>query len=379
MSTERPVLITSLMPKLSRLQKGSEVGIEYQRACVKSWLRTGFKVISVNPAQEIDELKKTGYEVEFLPSQNVGAPQIMELVRVAVESRAEICGFINSDCMLFDEAVRRTAFIELRQGGVFLLGERVDVSPESGASMPSWAKGFDLFLFRPHDLIAMKLYSGYSPYRLGDPWWDYWFPLVACSSGLKLKRFALPVVSHIDHAKNWNYSRYLTNGLIFKDELVRLSAQTSANTDFVRFAEAALVGPSEDIGKLAEFTYRWLWDSPPRKLVGVFSDTGEVIEDYCSKAIAVTRLVQSNMPLHQLGEAEIESLDIALRHARSVFEAELKTRQITLITSQNSAATLQTSEADLKYSGSVLKEIEKTIRRWNRRRLQYRRLRRETR
>ncbi len=366
MSTERPVLITSLMPKLSRLQKGSEVGIEYQRACVKSWLRTGFKVISVNPAQEIDELKKTGYEVEFLPSQNVGAPQIMELVRVAVESRAEICGFINSDCMLFDEAVRRTAFIELRQGGVFLLGERVDVSPESGASMPSWAKGFDLFLFRPHDLIAMKLYSGYSPYRLGDPWWDYWFPLVACSSGLKLKRFALPVVSHIDHAK-------------IKDELVRLSAQTSANTDFVRFAEAALVGPSEDIGKLAEFTYRWLWDSPPRKLVGVFSDTGEVIEDYCSKAIAVTRLVQSNMPLHQLGEAEIESLDIALRHARSVFEAELKTRQITLITSQNSAATLQTSEADLKYSGSVLKEIEKTIRRWNRRRLQYRRLRRETR
>ena len=221
----RPTLITSLVPNLSRSWSRSYVGKDYQVACVTSWLSSGFKVISVNPREETDRLRHLYPDIQFVASSTSGPPPITQFFHAASRSDSEICGIINSDCVLTDAAVYDVAATELTRSRAFLIGERVDVSPDTGTALVTSAKGFDLFLFKPSQLTAAELYSDHSPFRIGDPWWDYWFPLVACSSGLQLKRFALPVVSHVDHPKNWDKTRYKANGLVFRSELERLAAQ----------------------------------------------------------------------------------------------------------------------------------------------------------
>jgi hypothetical protein len=47
-----------------------------------------------------------------------------------------------------------------------------------------------------------------SEFRIGQPWWDYWFPYYCQSSGLKLRRFECPVLLHISHDLNWSVKEF---------------------------------------------------------------------------------------------------------------------------------------------------------------------------
>jgi hypothetical protein len=57
---------TSIPPTMSRLNAGREIGADYQRLCVRSWLDCGFKVISVNPREEVSELAARYPDVSFV-------------------------------------------------------------------------------------------------------------------------------------------------------------------------------------------------------------------------------------------------------------------------------------------------------------------------
>src|SRR5215510_10906314 len=61
------VVATSIPPRLSRTNDGVSVGDEYQRLCVESWFACGFKVLSVNPREEIEPLARRFPEIEFVP------------------------------------------------------------------------------------------------------------------------------------------------------------------------------------------------------------------------------------------------------------------------------------------------------------------------
>jgi len=67
-------LFTSIPPRISRLgaDGGTEIGPEYQRHCVQSWVRAGFKVVSVNPPAEAAEVEAMGLPVEVMSTDANG-------------------------------------------------------------------------------------------------------------------------------------------------------------------------------------------------------------------------------------------------------------------------------------------------------------------
>src|SRR5262245_59480011 len=98
------VVATSIPPRLSRTNDGVSVGDEYQRLCVESWLACGFKVLSVNPREEIEPLARRFPEIEFVPVDSDARavtgralPFIADLLRELAASSVPVVGIINSD------------------------------------------------------------------------------------------------------------------------------------------------------------------------------------------------------------------------------------------------------------------------------------------
>ena len=61
------VVATSIPPNVLRYENGCNVGQKYQRDCIESWLRAGFRVISLNFPDEIPELASRHPEIDFTP------------------------------------------------------------------------------------------------------------------------------------------------------------------------------------------------------------------------------------------------------------------------------------------------------------------------
>ena len=78
---DRPLVITSISPRISRLEDGIEVGPRYQRRCVESWLGAGAHLLSVNPDSELAELRSAFPDVTFRRSEP--APAARPLARAA--------------------------------------------------------------------------------------------------------------------------------------------------------------------------------------------------------------------------------------------------------------------------------------------------------
>jgi len=88
-------LFTSLPPKTTRIVNGRDFGLTYQRACIASWIAAGFDVISLNPENEIAELRKYDYPINYLVSPNP-RPKISEFLSEASRSPSDLTGIINA-------------------------------------------------------------------------------------------------------------------------------------------------------------------------------------------------------------------------------------------------------------------------------------------
>ena len=65
--------------------------------------------------------------------------------------------------------------------------------------------GFDGFFFDTAPLMAA---APCSEFRIGQPWWDYWFPYYCQNAGLKLRRFECPILLHMTHDLNWSVKEF---------------------------------------------------------------------------------------------------------------------------------------------------------------------------
>jgi hypothetical protein len=211
------------------------------RPVVDNWESSGFKVTSVNSSEEANILRTADVEVlEVESDQN--RLKISEIMSAIADTGTPIAGFINADCRFIQplDSERIKMFVK----SSLVLAERIDVN-ETGGAATFLSLGFDAFFFDTATLRSLPD----TDYRIGMPWWDYWFPLVMQRSGLALKRFSCPILLHTAHRLNWDEDAFLKGGRALQAEFPSMRVIENDRPDpmpaFTQLSSSPTVLPRE--------------------------------------------------------------------------------------------------------------------------------------
>jgi len=257
-------LVTSIPPRLTRpLADGSDHGPAWQARCVSSWQELGFRVISVNPAAELDRVPPLP-DVEYRPPRQAGAGgpvRIVELVRAARAEPVDLVGIVNADICLEPSSRRGVAV----PSGAVAVAHRVDVTLPTDETGERYRWGLDLVLCARETLPELPD----DGFELGRPWWDYWLPLALVAGGLRLENLAGVHALHLRHPTRFSPASWTSFGARFSRWLLtqrggRLQALTEQAVD--RIGADVLADPSDGaLEALSELTIDRIDDWGPRR------------------------------------------------------------------------------------------------------------------
>jgi hypothetical protein len=252
----KATLFTSLPPRTSRLVGDRDFGLAYQRACIDSWIAAGFDVASLNPENEIAELRKFDLPVDYLISPNP-RPKIMEYLTEARRSQTDLMGIINADCLLLNYRGFVQSILSGARDGLVMV-ERVNIDPNSLLPTGQTCLGFDAFFFNKAHACQVSIDPDLS---VGQPWWDYWFPTEFAVSGIKLIRPQWPLIVHLDHEQGWSQARWLEYGRKFITHFSAMSEPTNPSfSDGLREFVNSGSAEREDLGGFGDWCFNWLRD-----------------------------------------------------------------------------------------------------------------------
>ncbi len=248
-------LFTSIAPWL----KGDEVA--HQRACIESWRSAGFKVASVNGSSEQQDVAALDLGIEILCATEVGKPRIVDVFAAIRAKDCRYAGIINADCTIL-QYPDLSEKLRPELGGTLLCAERVDVDASS-LLQPEVCSGFDAFFFE-----ASNIPVDFSPtFRIGQPWWDYCFPLAAAFQCTRVSTMDLPLLRHTLHEQSWNQEDWERIGQHFWSLLrewhdLNQSTFRTLDTELeALWANATLTRPQLNI--LAVACFRWIEQRRP--------------------------------------------------------------------------------------------------------------------
>ena len=203
-------LYTSIPPLLIRQSEGEDYGDSYQAECIYSWRAAGFRIVSVNPDCEINTLLGRGYDIEFISNGSLRDRTKIEAFLSAIRASGEaVAGIINADCFLMNPGGAIGNILKAAEGSILLL-ERLDIDPTTMRATGSHYLGFDAFFF---DTRFVAKIDGGDDWMIGEPVWDYWFPLVMHIAGASLKAAKTPIIVHLDHERRWLDANWRRPGL----------------------------------------------------------------------------------------------------------------------------------------------------------------------
>jgi glycosyltransferase involved in cell wall biosynthesis len=243
-------LYTSLPATLSRAANGREIGRVYQKACITSWRRAGFDIISVNAASEIEELRSAGFDIAFLEVER-SPPSIGEILDAVRRGTSDVAGIINADCLIIAPGGAITSMIEAARNGI-VIAERMNLDPETLRLTGESCQGFDLFLFGKDHIEGSSFDHEIT---IGAPWWDYWFPLSHQQAGGQLYLNSSPVMLHLDHKRSWSQEAYVIQGRRCYE---KLSSNNSACLRFPFIDYDRTTWEDEDLVGFSQAAFGWL-------------------------------------------------------------------------------------------------------------------------
>lgn len=162
---------------------------------VENWRDSGFRVISINNAEEAALL----HSIETIEVKSEERKLPLSLILSAIQTTGEpVAGIINADCKLL-APIDCEAMIRNTDRSV-ILAERIDID-EHGAPAMYRAHGFDAMFFDTSAIMPMRMNHAF---KIGAPWWDYWLPYAIQATGMKVKRFSCPILTHEIHHSSWD-------------------------------------------------------------------------------------------------------------------------------------------------------------------------------
>ncbi len=192
----RPVVATSIPPK----------GVETSRMAVDSWLQRGLRVLSVNTAQERDQLAPLFPGVEFRLCEDTARAEygrdyqyLDALLDALAETGEPLCGIINADIVLRGEPQDwdRLCGVAAKR---LVYGSRINVRRAEDTLGTLLEPGFDFYLF-PASFLERVPRTGFV---IGQPAWDVFLPAWAARCGVPRSFCHSPVALHVEHPVQWN-------------------------------------------------------------------------------------------------------------------------------------------------------------------------------
>jgi len=201
------LLATSVPPKISRKHPdGVDIGIQYQQHCINTWAEAGWKVVSLNPAAEVEKVSAMYDGLAISPLRRdshavYGRPLIWmsDVLDFLAASDAEVVGIVNSDICLQISPAEAEALAEMATAHMMAYN-RTEIAHIHQETGPLYRYGFDLYLF-PKSAIPRLRMDGLA---LGAPWWDYWMLLNSLLESLPVRVVQGDGARHLTHPNNWN-------------------------------------------------------------------------------------------------------------------------------------------------------------------------------
>jgi FkbM family methyltransferase len=181
----------------------SAAALAQQREVIASWRAAGFEPISVNGPSEIAQLAAIGLDIEIEPASEDGKPFVADIVAAIRRRGCERAGILNADCKVIGYPYLALKLAATLDNSV-LYAERVDVG-EGRFPTVGECHGFDAFFF---DVGVLGATSD-RHFRLGETWWDYWFPLQLAANGAMLGKIGAPLILHRRHQARWSEEQWM--------------------------------------------------------------------------------------------------------------------------------------------------------------------------
>jgi len=194
---------------------------ELQHTAINGWLNLGFKVISINSAEEAKIVSQCFPDIPVKIASRTACPTtgkpyvyFDDVCKALSEEQTDICGIVNSDIFLSADA-GFVDFISEAVGDGLLFGSRIDIDSLTDLDGDKFIYGFDYFFFNKN---VLKIFPE-SGFCLGVPWWDYWAPFVPLVKGLTCRELISPVAFHLKHETKWASELYYDYGKKFADKI----------------------------------------------------------------------------------------------------------------------------------------------------------------
>jgi FkbM family methyltransferase len=269
-SAKHPVfpLFTSIPPGLSG------EALARQREVIASWRAAGFEPISVNGPSEIGPLKVLGLDIEVEPASEDGKPLIADIAAAIKRKGCERAGIVNADCEVISYPTLAVKLAAALNNSV-LYAERVDVG-EGRLPTVGECHGFDAFFF---DVRVLGVIND-EHFRLGETWWDYWFPLQLAVNGAMLGNIGTPLILHRRHQARWSPEHWVRHARHMCASLKEWSGQNTLRPllsllDFIHHFEEPDVHQLSTMGAAC---FEWLRTRRLRREVSFLPNDMGVIE-----------------------------------------------------------------------------------------------------
>jgi hypothetical protein len=241
---------------MTRVVGGVDYGVSLRNACVDQWKLTGYPVYSVNSASETASLRKQQVGIDILSNKSPeGMTKIASLIKIARKQKLDVAIIANADCYLFDISKLKSIVNQISSDSIFCL-ERLNINESTLRPSGKNCKGFDVFVIGSK---ALEYIDENANWKLGDTWWDYWFPITVLLGGGNLSALTAPILLHLDHPTRWDFESWKLNGAKFSREISRRDFSTLGiefHNFFKHYVDAEL--SHKKLSALGAFTFAWL-------------------------------------------------------------------------------------------------------------------------
>jgi len=203
---------------------------DVQKQAIDSWIKAGYKVVSLNASEEIETL--IAFEnVEFIETKRTNEvlfkkPYVIvsALIDYFKTTDFETCILINSDIIINSTDQQTEELMKNAEKGVVIIN-RHDYT-ENIEHSRLYKVGFDGFV------INKKWVNSFpqSILCLGQCFWDYWVPYVCVLQKIPIYRHKGKYLFHKAHEMQYSFDNWKTTADIFKSELSILEPKLNSFT-----------------------------------------------------------------------------------------------------------------------------------------------------
>jgi hypothetical protein len=267
-------LFTSIPPRVKRPVQGQDFGPAWQAACLDSWIKADFRIVSLNTPNEIDAIRPIAPTVEFreIPASRQ-RPLITDFFSAASNFKNSVVGIINADCMLIAQTQLKKRLSGHTDGLVIV--ERLNISELTLRPTGLSCSGFDAFFFDPASLADIER-DDY--WHIGGVWVDYWLPFAFHAAGLEIKTLPGPMLLHLNHDLAWGWEAW--NNEIYRVTDLLCRAESCGRLDPALAAGLHKAMRKNDVGTLQKLFFLWLKSQKP-----LWTPDAGSVDDLTMKAI----------------------------------------------------------------------------------------------